>query len=134
MPTNPPALTTQSTRRVDAIIGDMRANLLVFSERTAATAKHDDIQCTDVEKALLALKRAGLEDPPPKPDWKDRPTTHIGVGSMIFGFAPSVSGFAYNLVSLKENPVVFCVCVLMLPSLLAGVGATLAVLGFKRDE
>jgi hypothetical protein len=135
MPNDLPTLTTESTKRVDVIAADLRARLLGMSEQIAGANKHDNIQCSDVNKALFSLKQAGLEDPPPPPpptNWMDRPTTHIGIGSMVFGLAPSVSGFALNLLSLGSSPVLFCLCVIAIPCILAGVGATLAVLGFMR--
>lgn len=128
--TDPPALTAESSEHARKIAEDLHARLVAFSQETAWSSKHDNIQCSDVNKGLLALKNAGLEDRPP---WYRRPNLFITFGSLLVGIAPSLSSLCYTVIKPAENPAWFAILVLMLPSFMAGAGAVMAFFGWVSD-
>jgi hypothetical protein len=132
MPNNePPSLTDDSRAHARNLIAELYGRLVGISQHLAGANKHDNIQCTDVDKALLALKKAGLEAPPP---WHKRPNFHIGLGCTLAGIAPSVAGFAVALVNRADHPVTYAVSVIGVPAFLAGLGVAFAITGWMRTD
>jgi hypothetical protein len=127
---DPPALANESSKHARTIAEDLHARLVATAQQVAWANKHDFIQCSDVNKALLTLKQAGMEEAPP---WYSRPNFFITLGSVLIGAAPSIASLAYTLISQSSNPYLFAAFVQVIPSFAAGIGVATCIYGWIND-